>query len=211
MRKNRPLVPRSNSRTPFFLPGYWVFHGSGGCRTAIQVCRTTFHVFCYGSPHHSFGVYLSMWLTVGSERVRMSWRNAPENFFPAVRGCPQSCARTNPWFRGPIWGGKRAEEPPAGSAVKHCRFLGTGRGLKWSGCSVRIWLWLRLPHSCHRHLSNLPMFGGASARGLFSSSSLVPVSARCIRFLGSTGLCVHPGQRSLPSRGAAVAGPIRPH
>ena len=84
-------------------------------------------------------------------------------------------------------------------------------GLKWSGCSVRIWLRLRLPHSCHRHLSNLPMFGGASARGLFSSSFLVPVSARCIRFLGSTGLCVHPGQWSLPSRGAAVAGPIRPH
>ena len=84
-------------------------------------------------------------------------------------------------------------------------------GLKWSGCSVRIWLWLRLPHSCHRHLSNLPMFGGASARGLFSSSFLVPVSARCIRFLGSTGLGVHPGQWSLPSRGAAVAGPIRPH
>ena len=86
-----------------------------------------------------------------------------------------------------------------------------GGGLKWSGCSVRIWLWLRLPHSCHRHLSNLPMFGGASARGLFSSSFLAPVSARCIRFLGSTGLCVHPGQWSLPSRGAAVAGPIRPH
>ena len=35
----------------FFLPRYWVFHGSGGCRTAIQVCRTTFHVCCYGSPH----------------------------------------------------------------------------------------------------------------------------------------------------------------
>ena len=34
-----------------FLPQYWVFHGSGGCRTAIQVCRTTFHVCCYGSPH----------------------------------------------------------------------------------------------------------------------------------------------------------------
>ena len=34
----------------FFLPRYWVFHGSGGCRTAIQVCRTTFHVCCYGSP-----------------------------------------------------------------------------------------------------------------------------------------------------------------
>ena len=34
-----------------FLPRYWVFHGSGRCRTAIQVCRTTFHVCCYGSPH----------------------------------------------------------------------------------------------------------------------------------------------------------------
>ena len=30
----------------FFLPQNWVFHGSGGCRTAIQVCRTTFHVYC---------------------------------------------------------------------------------------------------------------------------------------------------------------------
>ena len=30
----------------------------------------------------------------------MSWRNAPENFFSAVRGCPRLCARTNPWFRG---------------------------------------------------------------------------------------------------------------
>ena len=35
----------------FFLPRYWVFHGLGGRRTAIQVCRTTFHVCCYGSPH----------------------------------------------------------------------------------------------------------------------------------------------------------------
>ena len=30
----------------------------------------------------------------------MSWRNAPENFFSAVRGCPRPCARTDPWFRG---------------------------------------------------------------------------------------------------------------
>ena len=48
--------------------------------------------------------------------------------FSAVRGCPRSCARTNPWFRGRILGEKRAQEPPAGSAVKHCRFLGTGGG-----------------------------------------------------------------------------------
>jgi hypothetical protein len=32
------------------VPSPWVFHGSGGCRTAIQVCRTSFHVCCYGSP-----------------------------------------------------------------------------------------------------------------------------------------------------------------
>ena len=32
----------------------------------------------------------------------MPRRNAPENFFSAVRGCPRSCARTNPWFRGRI-------------------------------------------------------------------------------------------------------------
>ena len=34
----------------------------------------------------------------------MSRPNAPENFFSAVRGCPRPCARTNPWFRGQIFG-----------------------------------------------------------------------------------------------------------
>ena len=58
----------------------------------------------------------------------MSRRNAPENFFSAVRGCPPPCARTNPWFRGRIWGEKCAQEPTLGSAVKHCRFLDTGGG-----------------------------------------------------------------------------------
>ena len=58
----------------------------------------------------------------------MSRRNAPENFFSAVRGCPQPCARTNPWFRGQILGEKCAQEPTPGSAVKHCRFLDTGGG-----------------------------------------------------------------------------------
>ena len=58
----------------------------------------------------------------------MPRRNAPEIFFSAVQGCPRSCARTNPWFRGQILGEKRAQEPPARSAVKHCRFLGTGGG-----------------------------------------------------------------------------------
>ena len=68
----------------------------------------------------------------------MPWRNAPENFFSAVRGCPRSCARTNPWFRGQILGGNCAQELPPGSAVKHCRFLGTGGGggaCHWSSCS----------------------------------------------------------------------------
>ena len=50
------------------------------------------------------------------------------HFFPAVRGCPRSCAGTNPWFRGRILGEQHAQEPPPGSAVKRCRFLGTGGG-----------------------------------------------------------------------------------
>ena len=58
----------------------------------------------------------------------MPWRNAPEKKNSAVRGCPQSCARTNPWFCDQSLGGKCAQEPPPGSTVKHCRFLGTGGG-----------------------------------------------------------------------------------
>ena len=68
----------------------------------------------------------------------MPRRNAPENFFSAVRGCPRSCARTNPWFRGRILVRKNrplvprsnfgAQEPTPGSAVEHCRFLDTGGG-----------------------------------------------------------------------------------
>ena len=43
----------------------------------------------------------------------MPWHNAPEFFFSAVRGCPRSCARTNPWFRS-----------------QTLLFLGTGGGTK---------------------------------------------------------------------------------
>ena len=35
-----------------FFPQNWVFHGCGGCRAAIQVCRTTFHVYCMAT--HAF-------------------------------------------------------------------------------------------------------------------------------------------------------------
>ena len=42
-----------------------------------------------------------------------------------------------------------------------------GQGFKWSGCIVRIRLWLRLPHSCHRLLSIVPASrASASAIGL---------------------------------------------
>ena len=128
LRKNRPLVPRSNSCTPFFYQGIGVFMVLVDVGQLFRCAGHHFMCVAYGSPHHSFGVHLSTWLTVGKERARMSRRNAPENFFSAVRGCPRSCARTNPWFRSRILGGKRAQEPPASSAVKHCRFLGTGGG-----------------------------------------------------------------------------------
>ena len=56
----------------------------------------------------------------------MPRRNAPENFFPAVRGCPRSCARTNPWFRG-----RTLPVPGHGGGGRYLRDLGmpplTGR------------------------------------------------------------------------------------
>ena len=32
----------------------------------------------------------------------------------------------------------------------------------WSGCSVRIGLWPRLPHGCHRPLSIMPVSGAST-------------------------------------------------
>ena len=40
------------------------------------------------------------------------------------------------------------------SADRHRRRRLGKSGLKWSGCKVRIRLWPRLPHGCHRPLSN---------------------------------------------------------
>ena len=41
-----------------------------------------------------------------------------------------------------------------GMAVQHPKGTQRGKwGFKWSGCIVRIRLWLRLPHGCHRLLS----------------------------------------------------------
>ena len=77
----------------------------------------------------------------------MSRRNAPENFFSAVRGCSRLCARTNPWFHSQILGEKCAQEPTPGSAVKHCRFLDTGGGVpsvQWGG----RWYGLHQPIHC---------------------------------------------------------------
>ena len=54
----------------------------------------------------------------------MSRRNAPENFFSAVRGCPRSCARTNPWFRGQITS-KRVVRSSAGAYAIYPPFLGS--------------------------------------------------------------------------------------
>ena len=60
------------------------------------------HTTAQSAAIQSFGVHLSMWLTVGKERARMSWRNVPENFFPRYGVAHALCARTNPWFRGQI-------------------------------------------------------------------------------------------------------------
>ena len=57
---------------------------------------------------------------------------------------------TNPWFYGRILGGKRAQEPPTGSAVKHCRFLGTGGGWGVYASSVSIAHGPQTPQPTHQ-------------------------------------------------------------
>ena len=60
----------------------------------------------------------------------MPWRNTPENFFSVVRGCPLSCARTAPWFRGqtlPVPG-----QGGGGGVPSCCGQRGTGLGTSLS-------------------------------------------------------------------------------
>ena len=58
--------------------------------------------------------------------------------------------------------------PLVNFVFSHNGCLGLG-GFKWSGCSVRIRLWLRLPHSFHRLLSIVSASGASSgAMGLFT-------------------------------------------
>ena len=50
------------------------------------------------------------------------------------------------------------EHEGGGGGGGYCRLqmplsLSTREGSRWSGCSVRIRVWLRLPHGCHRLLS----------------------------------------------------------
>ena len=75
-------------------------------------------------------------------------------------------------------------------------------GIKWSGCNVRIRLWPRLPHGCHRLLSIMPMYGASAVRFVITSSTLVPASADCTGAAGSTGLlatgCILVRGHSLP-------------
>ena len=60
------------------------------------------HTTAQSAEIHSFGVHLSTWLTVGMERARMSWRNAPKKFFFPRYGVAHG----------------RAQEPTPGSAVE---------------------------------------------------------------------------------------------
>ena len=107
----------------------------------------------------------------------------------AVAACPTPGCW---WFRGSRGGGG-------------------GGGSIWSGCSVRIRLWPRLPRDCHRLLSILPTCGASVECPANWCSSLDPTSAGHFSCPGSTGLGVHAGQGSLPPRAATVAGPIWPH
>ena len=95
----------------------FVIQGQVSCHSC---CRTTTHAH---NPHPQ--------TATRTPPTHVSRSQYAGKFFSVVRGCPRSCARTNPWFRGRILGGKCAQEPPPGSAVKHCRFLGTGGGYSY--------------------------------------------------------------------------------
>ena len=177
LRKNRPLVPRSNSRIIFFYCsiGFFMVLVDAGqlfrCAGQHFMCVATGPPI-RGDPISQSQVHIPLkplppalgpfvWKGKPNSRVHQEVQknkithiaqtmqanaktdvkvmlhivigegaHAPAQcagkIFSAVRGCPRSCARTNPWFRGRILGGKRAQEPPPGSAVKHCWFLGTG-------------------------------------------------------------------------------------
>ena len=67
-------------------------------------------------------------------------------------------------------------------------------------------LWPRLTHS-HRLLPIMPMYGASTVQFV-----IAPASANCTGALGSTELCAHLGEGSLPPlQLATVAGPIQPH
>ena len=61
----------------------------------------------------------------------MPRRNAPQNFFSTVRGCPRSCARTNPWFRGQILVRKNQPLVPR-SNIAGSWTPGGGGGMKYN-------------------------------------------------------------------------------
>ena len=76
---------------------------------------------------------------------------------------------------GPTQGG-----PPVRILTPNCvrEPLGIRGGAStWSGCSVRIRLWPRLPHGCHCLLSFMPVCGASTVRQLIKSSSLDPILA----------------------------------
>ena len=162
---------RGRILAPPFLPGYWVFHGSGGCRTAIQVCRTSFHVCCYGSPPSLLWCSFLNVVNCGKgEGAHVAAQRAGKFFFRAT-GLPtvmsknqplvppsnfggKACTRTAPWFRGqtlpvPGHGGGGGAYPRS-----------SDYGKKWAGKEQQT-----LPHSL------LPLLELVSGR--FGSSCMV--------------------------------------
>ena len=102
-------VPRPFFRTTFFPHRIGFFMVVVDAGQPFQVCRTTFHVGI-----RKLGGLHSLDCLRHEERADIPRCNAPEFFPPAVQGCTWSCTRTT---------------PPA-SAVKHCRFLDKGGGVR---------------------------------------------------------------------------------
>ena len=117
---------------------------------------------------------------MGLEQAKRGRRRRGAEEVPGVRGC------------GCVWGGGGGGLRPRMVRL-HCPHEA------WAAPAPR-------PQCL---LSIMSVFGASAVRFVSSSSSLHTASASPTGVLGSTGLCMHPGQGSLPSYAAVAAGPMR--
>ena len=96
------------------------------------------HTTAQSAEIQFFGVHLSVWLSVGKERV-------------CGTGLPTVMRKNQPLVPRSNFG---AQEPTPGSAVEHCRFLDTGGGGTHAPCDSDTAKLLCYTSEHHRYSGN---------------------------------------------------------